>query len=81
MKKHIEAKHTEGSKEKEICSICEKTFSSKKYLRSHMKIHNAAEKSAVKKDPQNEKPCKFTSKQSTLNIPFLFHLNYSRFVL
>lgn len=55
LKKHIEAKHTEGSKDKEVCSICQKTFSSKKYLKTHMKVHNV-EKPTVKKDPQNEKP-------------------------
>lgn len=55
LKKHIEAKHSDSPKEKEICSQCQKTFSSKKYLRSHMKVHTA-EKISLKKDPNNEKP-------------------------
>lgn len=55
LKKHIEAKHTEITKEKEVCPICQKTFTSKKYLKTHMKVHDV-DKANAKKDPNNEKP-------------------------
>lgn len=40
-RKHIETKHGEmtTTKDKETCDICQKAFSSKKYLRMHMKTH------------------------------------------
>ncbi|KAG5680793.1 hypothetical protein PVAND_010279 [Polypedilum vanderplanki] len=55
LRKHVEAKHNSVATSKEICTYCNKTFSSKKYLNSHMKVHST-EKNLIKKDPQNEKP-------------------------
>jgi uncharacterized Zn-finger protein len=57
LKKHIEAKHTHGeqaTKDKEICDICKKSFSSKKYLRTHMKSHSAESKGLA---------CKYCSRE------------------
>lgn len=44
--KHVESKHGDGasSKNKEICTICQKSFSSKKYLRVHQKTHSGTDK-------------------------------------
>lgn len=54
--KHMEAKHSEKNPDhKEICTICLKTFTSKKNLRSHMKGHSN-EKIITKKDPLHERP-------------------------
>lgn len=56
LKKHIEAKHTEKNPDdKDVCTICLKTFTSKKNLRSHMKGHSN-EKIITKKDPLHERP-------------------------
>lgn len=56
LKKHIEAKHTgeHATKDKEVCEICKKTFSSKKYLRTHLKSHSAESKGLA---------CKYCSRE------------------